>query len=248
MDCCVCVRVMASGFVVPDGSVDGSPTKFKVQFGAPLDKPKEPSLSSIVGGEAYCRDVTFDCPLKGCPPEPSAATLGRSASTGSDVLSADQASVLATHLPPALAGYKWTLVYSLTKHGASLETLVAKCNTTAPTLLVLKDTKGCVFGGYVSEPWRRSTSYYGSGQSFVFSFHNSGLPKATRQSDVSKYRAYKWSRENSYFQNVTMTYLCMGGGGAFAIYLVRAALCDVSTAISALIVTFALCGWHRMKT
>lgn len=219
---CMFLFAAISGFVTPEASSGAPEADCSVKFGAPLDPSTETSHASVLDHEAYGRDVTFDCPLKGCPsePQPPPPSSVRTPS-GSEMLSTEQAAVLASHLPSSYAGYKWILVYSLAKHGASLETLLAKCRTAAPTLLAIKDSKGTVFGGYVSDPWRRSTSYFGSGQSFVFSFHNSSLPKARRQSDVSRFRVYKWSRENSYFQNVTDTHLCMGGGGAFAIFLVR---------------------------
>ena len=36
-------------------------------------------------------------------------------------------------------------------------------------------------------------------------------------------RAYKWTRENKYFQICNDEYIAVGGGGSYALYLVRAA-------------------------
>ncbi len=38
----------------------------------------------------------------------------------------------------------------------------------APTLLVVRDSAGHVFGCFTAEGWRVATRYYGSGETFVF--------------------------------------------------------------------------------
>jgi hypothetical protein len=38
----------------------------------------------------------------------------------------------------------------------------------APSLLLVKDSGGAVFGAYVSDSWRYNPRFYGSGESFVF--------------------------------------------------------------------------------
>jgi hypothetical protein len=37
-----------------------------------------------------------------------------------------------------------------------------------PTITVVKDTSGYVFGCYTPEPWRVAPRFYGSGETFVF--------------------------------------------------------------------------------
>ena len=56
-----------------------------------------------------------------------------------------------------------------------------------PTLLVVLDSTGGVFGGYASEPWHISSHYYGNGESFLYSA-------------VPSWRVHHWSGANSLFQ------------------------------------------------
>ena len=154
------------------------------------------------------------------------------------------------------SGYKWHLVYSLAKHGATLDMLLKKCTNVHNTMVILKDNHGYVFGSFSADGWKPCSSYYGSGRSCVFSFHTSD------KHDVSKFkygacfphngcicghsrvewrvvrgwmwfvvlalvssptvtRVYKWTRENKFFQVSGLESMAVGGGGGFALYLVR---------------------------
>ncbi len=54
-------------------------------------------------------------------------------------------------------------------HGISLATLYRKMHGgQVPTLTVIKDNGGHVFGCYTPEGWRIAPRYYGSGETFVF--------------------------------------------------------------------------------
>lgn len=44
-----------------------------------------------------------------------------------------------------------------------------------PTVLVIKDKEGDVYGGYASQPWERHSNFYGDMKSFLFQLH----PKAS---------------------------------------------------------------------
>ena len=56
---------------------------------------------------------------------------------------------------------------STERHGISLQTLYRR-SMAAPTLLVIRDSAGYVFGCFTSEAWRVATRFYGSGETFVF--------------------------------------------------------------------------------
>ena len=131
----------------------------------------------------------------------------------SEILSPRQAGQLEACLPPEQRGSKWKLVYSLSAHGASLETLLAKARAVDVALLVVRDTAGCVFGSFTAAPWAHHPSYYGSGQTAVFSFHTTDREK------VDAFKSYKWSHANKYFQLVTEDSIAVGGGGHFAVFL-----------------------------
>jgi hypothetical protein len=46
----------------------------------------------------------------------------------------------------------------------------------SPLILVIKDLDGWVFGAYLSDKLQVKNSFYGSGESFVFTFHVPHLP------------------------------------------------------------------------
>ena len=94
------------------------------------------------------------------------------------ILDAAQRALLAAALPRAQrqgwshdpAGLSWRLLYSLRKHGASLETLLNRAADRRDTLLVVRDDRGAVFGCFTAEPWARVRGYFGSGDAWVFTF------------------------------------------------------------------------------
>jgi TLD len=61
--------------------------------------------------------------------------------------------LLEAALPSSVKGYDWTCVYSLSAHGATLRTLVARCREEETTLMLIRDNTGAVFGGFATERW-----------------------------------------------------------------------------------------------
>ncbi|XP_032466421.1 oxidation resistance protein 1 isoform X11 [Phocoena sinus] len=89
----------------------------------------------------------------------------------SELLLPDQIEKLTKHLPPRTIGYPWTLVYGTGKHGTSLKTLYrTMTGLDTPVLMVIKDSDGQVFGALASEPFKVSDGFYGTGETFVFTF------------------------------------------------------------------------------
>lgn len=117
---------------------------------------------------------------------------------------------------------RWCLLYSTETHGSSLHTLLMLSKNHTPTLLVIKDEQGNVFGGYGSDEWHRSTQYFGTGETFLFTFcPRAGLPAAasTPAPVGAHFAKYSWSRRNNYFMLCSEESLVMGGGGSFGLYL-----------------------------
>ncbi|ETI52532.1 hypothetical protein, variant 1 [Phytophthora nicotianae P1569] len=106
---------------------------------------------------------------------------------------------------------RWYRIYSVEANGSSLETLLILAKKQSPTLLVVKDAGGNVFGGFASDEWHHAFHYYGTGESFLFSFAN---PSA-----AGGFVKYQWSRKNSYFMLCSDESLIMGGGGNFGLFL-----------------------------
>ncbi|KAF4322780.1 hypothetical protein BBO99_00001395 [Phytophthora kernoviae] len=96
-------------------------------------------------------------------------------------------------------------------NGSSLETLLILAKKQTPTLLVVKDSEGNVFGGFASDEWHHAFHYYGTGESFLFTFAS---PNA-----AGGFVKYQWSRKNSYFMLCSEDSLIMGGGGNFGLFL-----------------------------
>ena len=113
---------------------------------------------------------------------------------------------LAAQLPTRYRLSDWTLLYSSVKHGISLQTLYRKAAGKHPSILVMRDKTGYIFGCFVTEGWRSAAKYYGTGETFVFQLEPSQ-------------KAYSWSHKNNYFLFCTQESLAVGGGGHFAIWI-----------------------------
>nr|KAF6326565.1 oxidation resistance 1 [Pipistrellus kuhlii] len=126
----------------------------------------------------------------------------------SELLQPDQIEKLTKHLPPRTIGYPWTLVYGTGKHGTSLKTLYrTMLGLDTPVLIVIKDSDGQVFGALASEPFKVSDCFYGTGETFVFTF-------------CPDFEVFKWTGDNMFFIKGDMDSLAFGGGGGeFALWL-----------------------------
>jgi hypothetical protein len=133
----------------------------------------------------------------------------------SSILNDSQMNTIGSFLSPTDALKSWQLSYSLRQHGANLTTLLACSNKKSasgqrlmvPCIVVIEDSWGYIFGGFVSPCLRDKSSYYGNGECFVFSV-------------VPTPRAYKWTGKNDLFVMSNDKGFAMGGGGdGFAIHL-----------------------------
>ncbi|XP_040289401.1 oxidation resistance protein 1 isoform X2 [Bufo bufo] len=126
----------------------------------------------------------------------------------SQLLQVDQIEKLTKHLPPRTIGYPWTLVYSTAKHGMSLKTLYrTMLGLDTPVLLVIKDSDAQIFGALASEPFKVSDCFYGTGETFLFTF-------------CPDFEVFKWTGDNMFFIKGDMDSLAFGGGGGeFALWL-----------------------------
>lgn len=115
---------------------------------------------------------------------------------------------LARRLPARVQGYPWRLAYSTLEHGTSLKTLYRKsASLDSPVLLVIKDMDNQIFGAYATHPFKFSDHYYGTGETFLYTFS-------------PNFKVFKWSGENSYFINGDISSLQLGGGGGrFGLWL-----------------------------
>ncbi|KAM4568999.1 oxidation resistance protein 1a isoform 2-T3 [Fundulus diaphanus] len=126
----------------------------------------------------------------------------------SELLEADQIEKLARNLPPRTIGYPWTLAFGTSKNGMSIKTLYRVMQgQDTPVLLVIKDSDGQVFGALASEPFKVSDGFYGTGETFLFTFN-------------PEFQVYKWTGDNMFFIKGDMDSLAFGGGsGEFGLWL-----------------------------
>ncbi|XP_029919644.1 oxidation resistance protein 1-like [Myripristis murdjan] len=135
--------------------------------------------------------------------EPLSPTL----SEPSRLLTPERILQLVKHLPPRTIGYPWTLAFSTANHGSSIKTLYRNmAGLDTPTLMVLKDGDGQVFGALASEPLRVSDCFYGTGETFLFSF-------------CPELQVFKWTGDNMFFLKGDTDSLTFGGGGGFGLWL-----------------------------
>ena len=63
----------------------------------------------------------------------------------------------------------WNLIFKLSKDGSSMITFYDKCYNSGPTILIVKDNGGYIFGVFLNESWtNKPTKFFGGGDTFVF--------------------------------------------------------------------------------
>lgn len=121
-------------------------------------------------------------------------------SESSSILGTSHVSMLIRHLPPIAEGSPWRLVYSTSKHGFSLSTLYRKMNNVdSPVFLIVQDVNDQVFGALMSCTLKMSDHFYGSGESYLFTFY-------------PEFKKYGWTGLNSFFVKGDKDSLAIGAG------------------------------------
>jgi hypothetical protein len=106
------------------------------------------------------------------------------------------------HLPGHLGMQDMKLVYSMSNDGSDLCTFYQKARGHSNTVLLIQTVNGAEYGCFSTSEWREQVSYYGSGESFIFSYQ-----------DQNTINAYKWTGKNTLFQFSSKEQIAMGGGG-----------------------------------
>lgn len=88
---------------------------------------------------------------------------------------------------------EWRLLYHSAVHGLSFSTFLGKIsNNEGPTVLVIKDNDGYIYGGYASQPWERHADFYGDMKSFLFQLY----PKASIYRPTGANNNIQWCAMN----------------------------------------------------
>ncbi|KAK9820434.1 hypothetical protein WJX72_010314 [[Myrmecia] bisecta] len=89
-------------------------------------------------------------------------------SANSCLLTRHWAWLLATSRLPPEYSHEWRLGYSSALHGASMNTFMGGVGGKGPSILLVRDKQGSIFGGFASESWLKNGAFYGSFSTFVF--------------------------------------------------------------------------------
>lgn len=83
---------------------------------------------------------------------------------------------------------KWKLLYNSARHGLAFNRFTAHCVDQGPTLVILRDKDGFVFGGFAAEDWKKSGKFFGKPECFVFQLK----PRRIVYRSTSDNQNYMW--------------------------------------------------------
>lgn len=102
----------------------------------------------------------------------------------------------AWHIGGALPHHElveWKLLYHSAIYGMSFNTFLGSTsNGEGPTILIIKDKDGYIYGGYASQPWERHGDFYGDLKSFLFQLY----PKASIYKPTGANNNVQWCAAN----------------------------------------------------
>ncbi|XP_021392280.2 TLD domain-containing protein 2 [Lonchura striata] len=129
-------------------------------------------------------------------------------STPSSILRDRELEELGAQLPPRLTQQPWHLLYSTGRDGFSLRTLYRSgARPDSPALLLVRDTEAQAFGAFSASAIRSSSGFYGTGETFLFSF-------------CPELKVFRWTGRNDFFVKGDVNLLMVGGGsGRFGLWL-----------------------------
>ncbi|XP_063206148.1 TLD domain-containing protein 2 isoform X3 [Chroicocephalus ridibundus] len=129
-------------------------------------------------------------------------------STPSSILRDEEIQELGPHLPPRATQQPWRLLYCTGRDGFSLRSLYRRGGPPgSPALLLIRDTEAQAFGAFCATAIRCSNGFYGTGETFLFSFS-------------PELKVFRWTGRNNFFMKGDVDLLMVGGGsGRFGLWL-----------------------------
>lgn len=126
----------------------------------------------------------------------------------SEIFTQDHIKQLYLLLPARAVGYPWTRIFSTASDGFNLKTLYRKMTDhDGPILIAIQDTNDAIFGCLLSCPLRPSDHFYGTGESFLYTFQ-------------PEFKVFKWTGDNMYFVKGDVESVAIGAGeGLFGLWL-----------------------------
>uniref|UniRef100_A0A7S3PHU7 Oxidation resistance protein 1 n=1 Tax=Aplanochytrium stocchinoi TaxID=215587 RepID=A0A7S3PHU7_9STRA len=139
----------------------------------------------------------------------------------SSILSKEHQRLLMKALPYRKRVCFWQMIYGSDEDGLSLPRMYDSAADEEETLMIIRTVDGDVFGVFVTETWRKhgGRSFYGTGESFVFSCGNVNVSK-TEKFPENYFKLYRWTGINECFMSSCESHIAIGAGGeGFAICL-----------------------------
>merc|ERR1712194_824662 len=101
----------------------------------------------------------------------------------------------------------------------SLQTMFRNIAEKGANVMLIRSTNNYIFGCFASEEWRSSDRYFGTGESFVFSFGKmeDGFQDLDLRQVRKRYKRYQWAGKNDFTLYSDSDTIAVGGGGVFAI-------------------------------
>jgi hypothetical protein len=86
------------------------------------------------------------------------------------LLSEDDIEWLKSFMPAPDYKLRWGQLYNSDRHGKSYNRFLTHCLDRGPTIVIMRDKGGAVFGGFTSDSWIKTGSgFFGGPASFIFS-------------------------------------------------------------------------------
>jgi hypothetical protein len=93
----------------------------------------------------------------------------------------------------------WKLIYRATRDGFGLNDFHSKCDIYQNTLVIIKSTKGNVFGGYTEQNWSHLGDYKNDPNAFLFSFINKHNAKIIMKCTDPTYAIFAYNQNGPTF-------------------------------------------------
>ena len=131
------------------------------------------------------------------------------------VLSPPLMDALSNFVPTEIRGENFWMRYSLTRDGASIETLKQYVRAATYTIMAIETRNGEVFGSFTSHPWRNNYGFFGNTPAFVWKMRHSRRSKCASLFDQAQLESeidvFMATSKDRYIQMCRHDALAVGG-------------------------------------
>lgn len=132
------------------------------------------------------------------------------------VLSPPLMESLQSFFPLSKTSDNFWMKYSLVRDGASMHTLLQHARGAQFSILAIETIDGEVMGCFTTEPWRKTWSYFGGGESFLWKLRHSRKGKCHSIIDQAHLESvvdvYPYTGKNNCIQICRSDMIAVGGG------------------------------------